>query len=75
MIIASKTIIINMDQIDAIVCEERLPGAYGVYAISSGRQYLIERYKQMEGAKNVIKKIVETYKDRIPDKNTVFYIP
>ena len=37
MIIASKTIIINMDQIEAIVCEERSPRVYGVYAISGGR--------------------------------------
>lgn len=75
MIIASKGVIINMDQIEAIICEERSPGVYGVYAISSGRQYLIERYKQMEGAENAIKKMIETYKDRIPDKNTVFYMP
>lgn len=29
----------------------------------------------MDQAEKVLKKIITTYKDRIPDENTVFYIP
>lgn len=76
MIIVSqdKATIFNMDQIEKIECGQYLTGGYGVFITHEKGCELAGKYTKYESAEKVLKKIIKTYKDRIPDENTVFYI-
>lgn len=66
--------IFNVDQVEKIECEQYLPGIYGICITYGGKRDWAGKYTKYESAQKLLEKIVTTYKDRIPDENTVFYI-
>mgnify|MGYP001851370576 CR=1 FL=1 len=41
---------------------------------SWGKRDIAGKYTKHESTEKVLEKIIKTYKDRIPDENTVFYM-
>lgn len=66
--------IFNMDQAERIECGQFLPGIYGIFITHGGKRDIAGKYTKHESAEKVLEEIITTYKDRIPDENTVFYM-
>lgn len=66
-----KTKIINFNQTTVIDIDEEI----ALHAKTSNRLCFLGRYKTLERAKEVLQGIVNEYGNRIPDQNTVFYMP
>lgn len=67
----NRKTIINFDEVDII----SIDADDEIWAEAINARYFLGKYLTPERTREVLQKFVDEYKNRIPDQNTVFYIP
>lgn len=67
----NRKTIINFDKVDIILID----ADDEIWVETINARYFLGEYLTHERTREVLQKFVEEYKNRIPDQNTVFYMP